>query len=143
MHGPASRNFRSWIFPLAILAFFLTTGVLFWRLKGNIFFRLNFSYLSFAASTGIGLHQNLPRNPKPLGRKVSQFLIGGYMLVLLGLIGRENMQIEGFFFCGADCATTATRHRELWSGSWLASLLYSAPGIGLAFLWLDNRAFCK
>jgi ferredoxin-type protein NapH len=39
----------------------------------------------------------LPAHKKELGRKLAQILVGGYMLVYLGIISFENMQIEGFF----------------------------------------------
>jgi polyferredoxin len=65
---------------------------------GNIFFLFNFGYIGTAIGFGIGLYVLLPRNMKPTGRRVAQLLVGIYMLVFLGLINRENMQIEGFFF---------------------------------------------
>jgi polyferredoxin len=47
---------------------------------------------------GIGLYLALPRRKKHWGRRAAQFFMGGYLLVYLGLIKQENMQIEGFFF---------------------------------------------
>ncbi|MFH1032853.1 MAG: 4Fe-4S binding protein [Chloroflexota bacterium] len=46
----------------------------------------------------MGAYSLLPKNKKYQGRRISQLLIGIYMLGLLGFIARENMQIEGFFF---------------------------------------------
>ena len=44
-------------------------------------------------------------------RRVIQFLIGGYLLIYLGFIGFENLQIEGFFFyLFAGIFTAATLH---------------------------------
>jgi len=62
------------------------------------FFILNFGYIGTAIGVGMGLYAVLPRARKHVGRKLAQFLVGGYMLGLLGLVARENMQIEGFFF---------------------------------------------
>jgi len=78
--------------------FFTIIGIALWQSQGHIFFLYNFIYIGFAASFGELLFGILPRKKKPLGRKISQFLIGFYMLVVLGFLGRENMQIEGFFF---------------------------------------------
>ena len=39
----------------------------------------------------------LPKQRKPLGRKVTQLLIGLYVLVFLGFLNFENMQLEGVF----------------------------------------------
>ena len=49
------------------------------------------------------------------GRELTQFLVGSYMLVFLGLICRENMQIEGFWFYIASGIFTGLASRE---GAW-------------------------
>jgi len=79
-------------------AFFLVIGVLLWKTQGHSFFLYNFGYIGLAASSGELLFGILPREKKMWGRKISQLLIGLYMLGVLGFLGRENMQIEGFFF---------------------------------------------
>lgn len=81
-----------------IFVFFLVIGVLLWQTQGHIFFLFNFMYIGIAASAGELLFGILPREKKIWGRKLSQLLIGLYMLGVLGFLGRENMQIEGFFF---------------------------------------------
>lgn len=47
---------------------------------------------------GLGLYATLPKERKPLGRKLALFLVGLFLLGFAGLMGRENMQIEGVFF---------------------------------------------
>ncbi|MBD3385909.1 4Fe-4S dicluster domain-containing protein [candidate division KSB1 bacterium] len=79
-------------------SFFLLIGVLLWQSNGHIFFLFNFIYIGIAASAGELLFGLLPREKKIWGRKLSQVLIGLYMLGVLGFLGRENMQLEGFFF---------------------------------------------
>ena len=66
--------------------------------KGEDFFLLNFGYIGTAIAVGVGAYELLPRKKKPSGRRFAQFLVGVYLLGFLGLIKRENMQIEGFFF---------------------------------------------
>jgi len=78
--------------------FFSAIGFVLWQTQGHIFFLYNFVYIGFAASFGELIFGILPREKKVLGRKISQLMIGLYMLVVLGFLGRENMQIEGFFF---------------------------------------------
>ena len=78
--------------------FFLVIGVVLWQTQGHIFFLFNFGYIGFAASLGELVFGLLPREKKMWGRKISQLMIGLYMLGVLGFLGRENMQIEGFFF---------------------------------------------
>jgi polyferredoxin len=80
------------------LVFFLIIGIIFWKTQGHIFFLFNFLYIGIAVSAGELLFGLLPNNKKVIGRKISQLLVGIYMLGVLGLLGRENMQIEGFFF---------------------------------------------
>ena len=84
--------------PAAITVFFWIVAVVLWRTMGNIFLLYNFLYLGTAIGIGLGLYMALPRRKKHWGRRAAQFFMGGYLLVYLGLIKRENMQIEGFFF---------------------------------------------
>lgn len=78
--------------------FFSVIGFVLWQTQGHIFFLYNFFFIGLAASFGELIFGILPRERKVLGRKISQLMIGIYMLVVLGFLGRENMQIEGFFF---------------------------------------------
>jgi ferredoxin-type protein NapH len=77
---------------------FLGIGV--WRLlaTGNWFYLVNFGYIGSAIWIGDILTRTLPPKKKARGRKVTQLMIGLYMLGFLGFIGHENMQMEGFFF---------------------------------------------
>jgi polyferredoxin len=78
--------------------FFSVIGLVLWQTQGHSFFLYNFAYIGFAAGFGELLFGILPRDKKVLGRKISQLMIGIYMLGVLGFLGSENMQIEGFFF---------------------------------------------
>jgi len=84
--------------PIILFGIFWTIAILFWQLKGNIFFLFNFGYIGTAIAVGAGAYELLPRKKKPRGRRFAQLLVGLYMLGFLGLIEYENMQIEGFFF---------------------------------------------
>ena len=90
-----SCNLRA---PFIILLSFWTIAIVFWRTSGNIFLLFNFGYIGTAVGVGTGLYIILPRKKKPSGRRFAQLLIGIYMLVFLGIIKQENMQLEGFFF---------------------------------------------
>ena len=83
--------------PLVIMLAFWVVGFLGYA-GGRPFYLLNFGYIGTAIGVGMGLYGVLPRQKKILGRKLTQFLVGGYMLGLLGLLARENMQLSGFFF---------------------------------------------
>ncbi len=84
--------------PLILLVSFWLIAVILWQATGNIFLLFNFGYIGTAVGVGIGLYQLLPRKKKPSGRRFAQLLVGIYMLFFLGIIKKENMQLEGFFF---------------------------------------------
>lgn len=93
----------------AIILFlvFEVIAIWLWLSTGNLFFLLNFSYLGISIGGGAAL---LAAGWK-YGRELTQFLVGSYMLVFLGLICRENMQIEGFwFYIVSGIFTGATLH---------------------------------
>ena len=56
--------------------------------------QLNFSYIGLSISMGLFLMTK----KIPCARRVVQLLVGLYMLVYLGLMCNENMQIEGFWY---------------------------------------------
>ena len=80
--------------PLLLLAIFETIAVSLWLAKDNIFYLFNFSYIGCSLALGLTLFAQ----HKPYARHIVQFLVGGYMLVYLGIICGENMQIEGFWY---------------------------------------------
>lgn len=84
--------------PLILMVIFWSIAVALWRTTGIRFYLFNFGYIGTALGIGMGAYSALPRRKKLWGRRVAQFLVGAYMLVFLGLIQRENMQLEGFFF---------------------------------------------
>ncbi len=84
--------------PLIILAAFWGLAIIMWQSSGHLFYLFNFAYIGTSVGLGMGVYSFLPRNKKPWGRRLALFLVGGYMLGFLGLLARENMQIEGFFY---------------------------------------------
>ena len=204
------RNFlKKYALVLLIGGIFEAVAVSLWLTKHNLFYLFNFSYIGISLSLGIFL---LGRK-YPYARRVVQLLVGLYMLVYLGFINQENMQIEGFWyylftgvfeaatihyavakifgplifgrgFCGYACWTAMvldflpykTRALPRKNIGWiryltfalsflfvsalflmkvgnlerimfwaflLGNLAYYLVGIALAFLFKDNRAFCK
>ncbi len=79
---------------MGILAIFETVAVVLWLTKDNPFYLFNFSYIGGSIALGMVL---FARNYKH-ARRVVQLMVGLYMLVYLGLICNENMQIEGFWY---------------------------------------------
>ncbi len=79
---------------IGILAIFEAVAVTLWLTKDNLFYLFNFTYIGGSIALGMVL---FARNFKH-ARRVVQLLVGLYMLVYLGLICNENMQIEGFWY---------------------------------------------
>lgn len=91
-------NLKKIASPLIIMAILWTAGILLWFITKKIFYLFNFLYIGTSIGFGISLYVLLPKTKKAIGRRVSQLLIGIYMLFFLGFMQFENMQIEGFFF---------------------------------------------
>ncbi len=200
---------RKWCIPLVMWIAFEAVAITLWLTKDNLFYLLNFSYIGTAIALGLLLFQ---LNYK-YARRTVQLLVGLYMLVYLGLICQENMQIEGFWYylftgvfeaatihyavakifgpllfgrgwCGYACWTAMvldflpykTPHTPIKKIGFIryitfalsfilvaalfishagniekimfiafitGNILYYAVGIVMAFIFRDNRAFCK
>ncbi len=78
--------------PLLFFLIFELIAVTLWLTKHNLFYFFNFSYIGGALSIGLTMEDHR------YARRIVQLLIGLYMLVYLGLIEHENMQIEGFWY---------------------------------------------
>jgi polyferredoxin len=89
-----SEKIKNYIYPLLIWSLFEIMAISLWLTKDSLFYLLNFSYIGIAIALGIFLFAKKYR----YARRVVQLLVGTYMLVYLGLICRENMQIEGFWY---------------------------------------------
>lgn len=200
---------KKYLLPFIMLAIFETIAITLWIALDNLFYLFNFSYIGFSVALGIFLFIKEYKN----ARRVAQLLVGVYMLVYLGIICNENMQIEGFWYylftgvfeaatihyavakifgallfgrgwCGYACWTAmildflpykiprqprkkigwiryitfavsflfvaalflahvGNMEKIMFWAFIIGNLLYYAVGIGLAFLFKDNRAFCK
>ena len=85
---------KKYMLPIIMLAVFETIAVTLWLTKDNLFYLFNFSYIGISISLGIFLFIKKYK----YARRITQLLVGLYMLVYLGLISNENMQIEGFWY---------------------------------------------
>lgn len=125
---PSSADTKLSRSPFILLLVFLSIGG--WRtiVTGNIFYLLNFGYIGCSVFLGSFLFSFLSKQKRDIGRKTSLVMVGGYMLVYLGLLQHENMQIEGFFL-------------YLYSGVFAgATLHYLIAKIIIPFIW--GRAWC-
>ena len=96
---------RKYTLPILFWLVFETVAVTLWLTKGNLFYLFNFTYIGTSIAIGLALMANRHK----YARRFVQLFVGLYMLVYLGLINRENMQLEGFWyylFTGVFEATT-------------------------------------
>ena len=84
--------FRKYIASLLLFLLFETVAITLWKAKGNLFYLLNFSYIGGCLALGTALFTA----GKRYARHFVQLAVGSYMLLYLGVISCENMQIEGF-----------------------------------------------
>ena len=82
------------LIPLLLWLLFEGVAVILWKTKDNIFYLFNFSYIGTALAFGLFLFQSDYKH----SRRIVQLLVGSYMLIYLGLISGENMQLEGFWY---------------------------------------------
>lgn len=192
-----------------MLLIFETVAIILWLTLDNLFYLFNFTYIGGFLALGLFLYTKKYQH----ARLVVQFGVGLYMLVYLGVICNENMQIEGFWYylflgvfeaatihyavakifgplffgrgwCGYACWTAMildllpykqpkfprknigyiryiifimsflfvgglfifhvpnVESIMFWSFI-IGNILYYIAGISLAFIFKDNRAFCK
>lgn len=81
-------------FPLILLAIFWAIAITLTIALDKIFYLFNFGYIGLVLSIGIALYENKVK----YARIFVEFAIGLYLLVGIGLIDQENMQIEGFWY---------------------------------------------
>ena len=85
---------RKRLAPFGMWIVFEIVAVTLWLTKDNLFYLLNFSYIGTSITVGLLLFQFNYKH----ARRIVQLLVGLYMLIYLGLICQENMQIEGFWY---------------------------------------------
>ena len=85
---------RKYIASLLLFLLFETVAITLWKAKGNLFYLLNFSYIGGCLALGAALFTA----GKRYARHFVQLAVGSYMLLYLGVISCENMQIEGFWY---------------------------------------------
>lgn len=85
---------KDWLAPLVFWLLFEVVAVTLWLSLNNLFYLFNFSYIGTCLAAGIYLYSRKWK----YARNAVQWAVGLYMLVYLGLIDGENMQIEGFWY---------------------------------------------
>ena len=89
-----NKLWQKYALAAALWLLFGALAVGLWLALDNRFYLFNFSYIGSALALGVALFTQ----KRPWARNVVQFAIGLYLLVYVGLLGRENMQLEGFWY---------------------------------------------
>ena len=89
-----SRGFSKYPVSILLFLFFEVVAVTLWLTKDNLFYLVNFSYIGLCLALGTALFSA----GKRYARHFVQLAVGCYMLLYLGVICHENMQIEGFWY---------------------------------------------
>ncbi len=88
------KTLKKYLSSIIMLTIFETIAVILWLCLDNIFYLFNFSYIGIFLALGLFLFTRKYKH----ARLVVQLGVGMYMLVYLGIICQENMQIEGFWY---------------------------------------------
>lgn len=88
------NTLKKYALPLIMLLVFETIAITLWLTLDNIFYLFNFTYIGGFLALGLFLYISKFKH----ARLIVQFGVGIYMLVYLGLLCNENMQIEGFWY---------------------------------------------
>lgn len=96
MKGSSFRKLQ--IAPAVVLSFFLMLACGYWFLGTDLFMALNFLYIGIFTTVGMLLYAVLPQRKKFWGRRISFFMVGLSIFLGMGVFGRMDAQLEGFFF---------------------------------------------
>ena len=92
--GCMKEFFARYKASFVLLLIFLGVATTLTLALGNPFYLFNFGYIGLALAVGIALYTNKVKH----ARIFVEFAVGLYMLIGIGIIERENMQIEGFWY---------------------------------------------
>ena len=85
---------KKYFMPVVLFVIFEAIAVSLWLTKDNLFYLFNFTYIGGCLAAGLALFVS----GKSHARRFVQLAVGSYMLVYLGLVCGENMQLEGFWY---------------------------------------------
>lgn len=91
-------NAKKSIVPLVVMAAFWALGIWGYLASGFTQPLIMFGYIGTSIGLGLGLYAALPRKHKSIGRKLTLFLVGLFLILFAIFLGEENIQIEGVFF---------------------------------------------
>lgn len=94
----SSFNIKSLMTPVVVMLAFWGLALWGFTASGYIQPLILFGYIGTALGVGLGLYATLPRRQKPVGRRLTLFLVGLFLLVIAIFMAQENVQLEGALF---------------------------------------------
>lgn len=88
------KPLKKYALPMGMFVFFEIVAIALYLALDDIFYFFNFTYIGGFIALGFFLYIRKFK----YSRLVVQFAVGLYMLLYLGIISNENMQIEGFWY---------------------------------------------
>lgn len=84
--------------PVVIMMAFWGIAIWGFTASGYVQPLIMFGYIGTSLGVGLGLYGTLPRQHKPIGRRLTLFLVGLFLIGFSIFMGRENVQLEGAIF---------------------------------------------
>jgi ferredoxin-type protein NapH len=91
-------TFKNLVVPLVIIVAFVGVGLWGFLASGYTQPLIMFGYIGMSLGIGLGLYGTLPKKQKPVGRRLTLFLVGLFLILYAIFMGHENSQIEGAIF---------------------------------------------
>ena len=91
-------TFKNLIVPMVVMLAFWGVAVLGFTASGGARPLIMFGYIGTSLGIGLGLYAMLPKKQKPIGRRLTLFLVGLFLVLYAIFMGQENSQLEGAIF---------------------------------------------
>ena len=90
--------YKSLIVPGVVMLAFWGIAIWGFTASGNTQPLIMFGYIGASLGVGLGLYGTLPKKQKPIGRRLTLFLVGLFLIGFAIFMGHENSQLEGAIF---------------------------------------------
>jgi polyferredoxin len=91
-------DLKKLIVPGIVMLAFWGIALWAWLASGYTQPLIMFGYIGTSLGAGLGLYASLPKRQKPIGRRLTLFLVGLFLVGFAIFMGHENSQLEGFLF---------------------------------------------
>lgn len=91
------KLFKKLVLSVLFLSLFVAIAIWRYTVTGKVFYLYNFGYIGASLAVCLFLANILSKEKIGTARRIAQLLIGLYLLVYVGIIDKEDLQIEGFW----------------------------------------------